>query len=129
MDCLSVDLIRYAGQSIHVSFRYVDNTGDREGWIIDQVTIKEVIDGGRLLSDELSSNQLRILNDNPIFSDIDLRKSNKYTIKKGQKYLNTSISKIQRSVPVKKDNDSNLLNTSFPLSRSCSDPENELEVS
>ena len=125
----SVDLTRYAGQSIHVSFRYVDNTGDREGWIIDQVTIKEVIDGGRLLSDELSSNQLRILNDNPIFSDIDLRKSNKYTIKKGQKYLNTSISKIQRSVPVKRYNGSNLLNTSFPLSRSCSDPENELEVS
>ena len=125
----SVDLTRYSGQSIHVSFRYVDNTGDREGWIIDQVTIKEVIDGGRLLSNELISNQLRILNDNPIFSDADLRKSNKFTIKKGQKYLNTSISKIDRSVPVLKHNGLDLTNTSFPLSRNCSDPDNEVEVS
>ena len=41
---ISIDLASYAGQNIYW-FRYMDTAGDREAWLIDQVTIIEVLEG------------------------------------------------------------------------------------
>ena len=125
----TVGLNDYAGQSIHVSFRYVDNTGDREAWIIDQVTIKEILDGGRDLVDESNQNDLRVMNNNSLFSDFDVEELQKYPIKKGKKYLGTKNFKRDRSIPVRKDYRSNRSNSSSSTLRNCSDPDNETEVS
>ena len=34
-----VDISSYAGQEIHIGFRYVDNLGNGEGWYIDEVRV------------------------------------------------------------------------------------------
>ena len=45
-----IDLSSFEGESILLSFRYIDFSGNAEGWRIDQVVIKELFEPEELLS-------------------------------------------------------------------------------
>ena len=45
-----IDISNYEGQTILLSFRYIDSNGNAEGWKIDQLVVKETIEAERSFS-------------------------------------------------------------------------------
>ena len=127
---ISIDLASYAGQRIHIGFRYMDTAGDREAWLIDQVTIIEVLEG-RSFQTAHENNENSIISTNtgrsinlPSQLDID-----HFSRKSIENRVNRKQNKNNFGFPIRK---SNLVYSStqrITSSRNCSDPENEIEVS
>jgi len=124
-----IDLTNFGGQTILLSFRYIDYSGNAEAWRIDQVMLKELYEPEELLSasneyanfDTNQRNQSERIPLNELFRD--------FQKKSEDKRIEKEFPKNSTMIPFKPEIHSIEPNLGTRDSRNCSNPDEELEVS
>jgi len=124
-----IDISNYQGQTILLSFRYIDSNGNAEGWKIDQLVVKEAVEAERSFSQhnepldlDYSIQELSIQSYGP---DEIQNFYEKLVVKRVDRKLN----KNNFGFPIRNSNPVSSSTQSIASSRNCSDPDNEVELS
>ena len=119
-----VSLNDYNGETIHISFRYICSQGFTEAWLVDQVGIY------RGDSPELVSfNGINQYTDNDFLNNLNYINRDEIINKASEKRVDRSIFKPENFLPsVQTQYASKLSNNIISNNRTCSDPDNETEI-